>query len=153
MIEPKYKQIKPSDVYISTLQDADNGSYNVYAAMEWIEIRPTGNEFVDMFAKHVHKYKNRTAKQHAQLMGIEKRLHTPAIIALTGMGPHEWVREYLRMASCELLRKTKLSISDVAKIVGFNAVSPFSQFFYRCQKCLPYEWRHNTGYHFSKHRS
>jgi AraC-like DNA-binding protein len=144
-----YKNITPADVYSVTPVDASGLiPVNVAATGQWMVVHPSGNSFIDLFAQLVHRHGNMPAKQYASAMGLETRLLTAAIVAMTGMGPREWVCEYLRMASCALLEKTKLPVSKIGKLTGFSSVAAFSQFFHRAQKCQPYEWRNRITYHY-----
>jgi AraC-like DNA-binding protein len=149
-----YKKIRPADVFTSTLGNSDNTMQQAKSTANWIELRPTGNNFIDLFAQLVREHGNLPAKTYAGLMGLELRLFTPAIVAMTGLGPREWICEYLHMASCELLEKTGLSIGQAGKCIGFPSASAFSQFFLRVQKCQPYEWRNRqkTGQGWTYHR-
>ncbi len=131
-----YKQIHPSDVFVGFLID---GSL--------VNPPATGNEFIDVFVGLVRKYKRMPVKQYADAMGLDIHVFLPAVIALTGMGAHEWISEYMRLACCELLEKTDWSVSEIAKRAGFSSISTFSQFFYRVQKCQPYAFRKGYRYH------
>ncbi len=135
-----YKRYLPEDVYTSMI-DTETVETETGLVQKPLENRPTGCDFLDVFAKLVRQHGNLQAKQYARMMGIEAQALTKTMDVLTGMGAREWVCEYLRLASCELLERTHWSIGKVGKRLGFPSGSTFSQFFSRVQKYQPYEWR------------
>jgi AraC-like DNA-binding protein len=89
-----------------------------------------------------------TVARYAALLGLDSRLLSCMFIALTGMGAHEWIIEYLRTVSCAMLERTTRPMSEIAALTGFTSESAFSQFFVRVQNCPPSEWRNRRKYHY-----
>ena len=147
-----YPKIKPDAVYGGMKVLTGNEERRLEDILQ--ENRPTGNDFVDLFASLVRRYGNRQVITYAKMMGLEPRLLMASMVAMSGMGAREWLCEYLRLASCDLLANTDWPISEVGRILGFTSAGSFNQFFSRQQKAQPYEWRclshgHRRRYHFS----
>ncbi len=146
-----YPKIKPNAVYNGVKDLIGEDVQRLEDVLQ--ENQPTGNSFVDLYANLIRRYGNRQVIQYAKMMGIEPRLLMASMVAMSGMGAREWLCEYLRMVSCDVLEKTDWPITEVARVLGFTSVSSFSQFFRRQQKIQPYEWRslyrgYRRTYHF-----
>ena len=142
----KYKQIKPSDVYYSIVEEelTNPEGWRTVLSNEYGNY-PSGNNFIDLFAGLVRKYGHTPIKTYAKMMGVSYAHLSGAIGAMTGMEPRQWVHEYLNLAACELIEKTDWSMKQIAKRLNFSQVS-FSRFFVLMNKCQPYELRTLTLY-------
>lgn len=153
MKENVYHKIRPSDVYL-TILDGEKLRGGEAPETNGVLIRPSGNNFIDHFARLIHQHGDLTAVHYAAMMGVKPGYFQPAISAMTGMGAREWICGYLQLAACELLEKSDWPITQISKRLGFPSISAFSQFFRRMQNCQPYEWRarakhqRKTTYHY-----
>ncbi len=139
----KYKKILPADVFIPVSDPSFSavGKDDTDIISRLLGIRPTGNNFIDLFAGVIHQHRNLQVHIYAKMMDVDLTVFSPAVVAMTGMGPHEWIHAYLDLVSCELLEKTNLSITEIGKKLHFPSLNTFTQFFYQRHKCRPYEWR------------
>jgi AraC-like DNA-binding protein len=114
--------------------------------------KPSGNSYMDLFADLIRTHGKLTAKQYALMLGADPRKFEGAIRCMSGMSALDWINEYLRLASCDLLGHTKLSFKEIGRLMGLSA-SSFSQFFRAYQHMEPYRYRSlkqenlNRGYH------
>ncbi len=145
-MDTKYKKILPADVFIPiadpSFSTADKDKKDIISQL--LANRPTGNDFIDLFAILIHQQRNLHVQTYAKMMDVEATIFSPAIVAMTGMAPREWIHAYLDLASCELLKKTDLSLTEIGKELRFSSLDAFTQFFHQRHKCRPKEWRsHN----------
>ena len=154
-MEEKYKPIPPEDVFITTF-DRKPSEEELWMGVtaDFNGNRPTGNNFIDLYAHIIRKYGRKDISAYARLMGISPSSLSGAILALGGMGAAEWRNRYLLLEAKELLEKTSLEISDISAKLGFSQLSVFSKFFRSLTKKQPYEWRcekkegYKRKYHF-----
>ncbi|MCK3685956.1 hypothetical protein [Maribellus sp. YY47] len=122
-----YTPILPEHVYAGLTENlnANPGALKLAGVIR--ENKPSGNNYVDVFADMVRRYGKVDAKEYARRMGAEFRHFDGAIRCLTGMSVHSWVNEYLRLVACDLVAQTALNFKEIGKIMGFSQ-SSFSQF-------------------------
>lgn len=139
--DERYQKITPEQLFITILEREPT------EAERWTGVesgctghRPTGNNFIDLFARLVRKYGKQDGEFFAQKMGVERDDLYRAMIAMTGLSLPEWVNRYLLLAATELLEQTDLSITAIAKRLGFS-IQNFTDFFKKYRKLSPKQWR------------
>ncbi|MFV0592311.1 MAG: helix-turn-helix domain-containing protein [Draconibacterium sp.] len=135
-----YTPILPEHVYSGLAEDIEANPDARKLADVVLENKPSGNNYIDMFANMVRRYGKADAKEYAGRMGAEFRYFDGAVRCLTGMSVHGWVNEYLRLVACDLVAKTTLNFKQIGKILGFSQ-SSFSQFFRAYAHMQPWEYR------------
>ncbi len=105
-----------------------------------VENKPSGADYIDIFARLILKYGKRPAPEYAEMMNADRRHFDGAIRCLTGISAHEWVIEYLRLIACDLLEHTSLTFKEIGRMLNMSQ-SSFSQFFQAYQKMQPWEYR------------
>ena len=151
-MDTRYKHILPADIYVSLMpKQAAEDSQPEIMPNEWGNL-PADNNFIDLFAGLVRKHGYYSVQFYAKKMGVEYRLMSPTILALTGISPRQWIHEYLILEVCELLENTDLTFTEIGKRFNMSTVS-FSRFFKLMRKCQPYEWRteHKYGKRYKHH--
>lgn len=141
-MEEKYKPIHPEDVFI-TVFDRPPTEEELWRGVsrDFNGNRPSGNNFIDIFAHIIRKYGRKDVQDYARIMGVSSSSLCGAIRALGGMGAAEWRNQYLLLEAKELLENTSMEITDISKRLGFTQPSVFSKFFRSQTKKQPYEWR------------
>lgn len=141
-MEEKYKPIRPEDVFI-TVFDRKPTEEELWLGVnpDFNGNRPSGNNFIDLFAHIIRKYGRKDIHVYARLMGVSPENLSAAICALGGMGAAEWRNKYLLLEAIELLEKTTLEIKEVSRRLGFTQISVFSKFFHSLTGKQPFEWR------------
>lgn len=141
IMEETYKKIIPEDIYITILDREPT------EAERWMGIdskcpghRPSGNNFIDLFARLIRTYGKKDGTFYAGILGEDADNFNGAIIVMTGMPAYEWINRYLLLAASEMLEKTNMRITAIAKRLGFTP-SSFSVFFKENREYTPYEWR------------
>lgn len=146
-MKENYTKIAPDDVYLSYLPKVPTEADRWMGLLpnEWGN-KPTRNDFVDLFAGHIRRMGHCQVKDVARKMGVElKHLHY-AILAMTGMGPQEWMAKFVTRAACELLEQTDWTVMRIARELNFSAPAALSRFFLRMTGMSPMEWRaRNAG--------
>ena len=137
-INRPYKIYQPDDVFVKI---PDDETQEIADRKYLIDFRPTGIEFLDIFFQIIKNHSRPSCKQIANKMQLDDYVLRHTIIALTGMGIHDWITTYMFLNSCEFLTRTKLPITEIAKRTGFNSTSAFTQFFMRMQKLTPGDYR------------
>lgn len=139
--DERYRKITPEQLFITILEREPT------EAERWMGVesgctghRPTGNNFIDLFARLVRKYGKQDGAFYARKMGVERDDLYRSIIAMTGMSLPEWVGRYLLLAATELLEQTDLPITAVANRLGFS-IQNFTDFFKKHRKVSPKQWR------------
>lgn len=61
-----------------------------------------------------------------------------------GMPVHEWYRRFRMTCAADLLSSGTMSISEVARAVGYSNASKFAQAFAACMGAAPSAWRRNA---------
>lgn len=141
-MEEKYKPIRPEDVFITVFDRAPTEE-ELWQGIppDFRGNRPSGNNFIDLFAHIIRKYGRKDIRAYARLMGLSPDNLSGAIRALGGMGAAEWRNRYLLLEAKELLEKTPLEFGEISKQLGFSQLSVFSTFFSSMTKKSPFEWR------------
>jgi AraC-like DNA-binding protein len=102
--------------------------------------KPTGNNYMDLFAEQVRKYGKRNSTWYARQMNADPRQFDGAIRCMSGMSTHDWINEYMRLVACDLIEQTDWTFKEISKILGLSS-SSFSQFFRASQRMQPWEYR------------
>ena len=101
-MEEKYRKITPEEIFISyqerELTKDDRWMGRKQAAFN----RPSGNNFIDLFATLVHNHGHLESKDYAERMGVSPLELNYAFQAMTGMLPAEWSNRYRVMISARL---------------------------------------------------
>lgn len=141
-MEEKYKKITPEDIFI-TIFDREPTE-----AERWMGVlsscpghRPSGNNFMDLFAHLLRTYGKKDAKFYAARMGVDAIDFNGAVSAMSGMPVRDWINRYLELAACEMLEKSDIRITEIHKRLGFSAPSAFTTFFKEQTGETPYSWR------------
>lgn len=143
-MEEKYKQIRPEDVFITAFKRKPTEEELWQGVPPDFEgNRPSGNNFIDLFAYLVRKHGRKEIKYYAQLMGVSSKDLCGAFRALTGMGAPEWRNQYLILEAKDLLEHSKLRIDQISTHLGFSQPSVFSVLFHTLTGKQPFEWRNN----------
>ena len=141
-MDNKYKLIRPEDVFVSIFdREATEEEMWMGLPRHFEGNRPTGNNFMDLFARLVRQYQCRDIVFYAELMGIPDQFFGKAIRAMSGMSAVAWRDRYTILSACELLAKSDDSITDIAKRLGFSTASSFCHYFLKHSKSTPREWR------------
>ncbi|RHJ81545.1 helix-turn-helix domain-containing protein [Parabacteroides sp. AM08-6] len=143
-MEEKYKQIIPEDVFITTADRKPTEEER------WLGVtddfngnRPTGNNFVDLFAYLIRKYGRKDTCFYARIMGVKTEDLNMAIRAMSGISGWEWRNRYLLLEAKELLEESNMQINDISAKLGFSQPSVFTKFFQANTHSQPWEWRIN----------
>ena len=140
-METAFKKILPSDVFVSVFKrDQPDGEWWTGAMVNAAGNRPSGNEFIDLFASLIRKHQKKYLSFYAKQMGVSAAQLSLYIKIMSGITAQEWLNGYLNLEACELLTETNKKINEIAGFLGFSQ-SAFSQFFLRQNKCSPYELR------------
>ena len=141
-MDNSYKKIVPEDVFVSIFdREATEAELWMGLPRDFKGNRPSGNDFIDLFARLVRQYQSRDIAFYAKTMGVEKLHFGYAIRAMTGMSPVEWRDRYTMLSAKELLRKTDQNIRNIAQQMGFNSAAAFSRFFSHHARMAPKDWR------------
>lgn len=139
-MEEKYRKITPEEIFISyqerELTKDDRWMGRKQAAFN----RPSGNNFIDLFATLVHNHGHLESKDYAERMGVSPLELNYAFQAMTGMLPAEWSNRYLLLATQELLRETTLSFKEIADRLGFLPAA-LNRLFFDRYGVRPRQWR------------
>lgn len=142
MIDERYKKICPEDVFVTALErQLTEAELWQGISATYMGNRPSGNNFIDLFAYLIRKYGRKDIKAYARIMGITCSSLTGAILAMSGMGASEWRNQYLLLEALDLLENSSMEISEISRHLGFSQPSVFSKFFRSLTKKQPYEWR------------
>ena len=77
----------------------------------------------------------------AQECSLPVRTFLQAFQRSTGMSPHRWLRNYRIESAKDLLRRTSLSLEEIALICGFVSTDHFIREFRRAERDTPSAWR------------
>ena len=113
-MDNKYKKILPEDVFISIFDsEPSEAGQPAEVSENFTGNRPTGNNFIDLFACLLRKHGHNKPEYYARIMGVTPLEMCMSIQAMSGIKANEWIWRYLHLASRELLQKTKLSVTEV----------------------------------------
>ena len=82
-----------------------------------------------------------SVSQLARLCGLPVTLFSRAFHQSAGMAPHQWLLYHRIDSAKDLLRRTKLSLAEIASICGFTSKSHFMRAFMRAESASPAVWR------------
>ncbi|MDR2968404.1 MAG: AraC family transcriptional regulator [Tannerellaceae bacterium] len=142
MMESKYQKIAPEGMFIVSVErrvKQDMKSCTFYELTYKVELRPTGNDFINLFAALIRSHSRRPASAYAAMMGVEVRQLEAALMALTGVGFLGWMDAFSGAVAEGLLHGTDWKTKQIAKAVGFSSDSVFCRWFRKKYKCLPRE--------------
>ena len=140
-METAFKKILPADVFVSVFKrDRSNDEWWTGAVVNAAGNRPSGNEFIDIFASLIRKHQKKSLLFYAKQMGVSSEQLSQYVRVMSGMSAQEWMNGYLNLEARELLEESDKKIHEIARFLGFSQ-SAFSQFFLRQNKCSPYECR------------
>ncbi len=146
-MEGKYKKILPEEVFITIFEREPT------EAELWMGVpakgfeghRPTGNNFMDLFARLLRQHGHKKPEFYAHKMGLKTHEFNLCIKGMSGVTANEWIWRYLHLASRELLAKTKWKVTEVGQRLGFSSLNTFTRFFYRMEKLHPLDYRWKYG--------
>jgi AraC-like DNA-binding protein len=138
MPDNQFTPITPAELYNGLADHPSEDSRKLSDVVR--ENKPSGNNYIDLFASKVRLNGKRQATDYAQLLGADFRHFDGAIRCMTGMSAHSWINEYLRLVACDLVEHTNFNFKTIGKILGFSQ-SSFSQFFRAYQKMQAWEYR------------
>lgn len=104
--------------------------------------RPSGNDFMDLFALLIRKYGRKEIGEYAERMGVSAADLCGAVRAMSGIGAAEWRNRYLVLEAKELLENSSCEIRRISEQLGFSQPSVFSKLFHAYTGKQPFEWRH-----------
>lgn len=141
-MDSKYRPLKPADVYYSYFGHEPTETERWQGMPDkTLQNRPTGNDFIDLFASLVRKYKNKPSSFYARELGIDPRDLNGCIKVLTGMPANKWIEEYCWMATEEILKTSNWPLQLVAEQLGYLSLRSFSQAFTKHYGIRPSQWR------------
>lgn len=144
MNERPYKLINPAEVFSATVEVTMKKVTALKMRREYtcnIEVKPTGCEFLDVFARLVAAHGKKREPFYATRMGVEGNSLHATIIALSGVRVNDWSDVFASTMVEALLSKTNWPISRIAETAHFSGPIVFNQWFRRKYKCKPHEWR------------
>jgi AraC family transcriptional regulator len=84
---------------------------------------------------------NVSVSQLARLCGLPVTVFSRAFHQSVGMAPHQWLLNHRIDSAKDLLRRTKLSLAEIASICGFASKGHFMRVFIRAEGVSPDIWR------------
>jgi len=144
MMETKYQRINPAEMFkvnVTRTIVKDTPPRMHYEYSYTVELRPTNNDFVNLFARLVSTHGKWYAQRYAAKMGVTENQLVVTLATLTGAGVREWGDIYVQTLVEALLRHTDWRIGRIAREAGFRSVSIFSRYFRTKYKCSPGMWR------------
>jgi AraC family transcriptional regulator len=84
---------------------------------------------------------NVSVSQLARLCGLPVTLFSRAFHQSAGIAPHQWLLYHRIDSAKDLLRRTKLSLPEIALICGFASKSHFMRVFMHAEGVSPSVWR------------
>lgn len=141
-MEEKYKKILPEDIFITIIKrEPTEAELWMGASRECPGHRKSGNDFMDLFAGLVRRYRHQRPQFYAKRMGVTGMELNMAIHAMSGICATEWISRYLMLAAKEILVDTNYSISEIAGILKISQLSVFTKMFTERCKMPPSEYR------------
>ncbi len=139
-----YKLITPAEVFAVSVESTLHQVTPLTMSREYtlrVEVRPTGCEFIDVFARLVAAHGKQQAEFYADRMGVETMKFLATLITLSGVEAREWGDVFAATVVEALLSQTDWRMNRVAEAARFSGPIVFSQWFRRRYKCTPQEWR------------
>jgi AraC-like DNA-binding protein len=106
-----------------------------------------GNNYRDNYIKKTLQFiemnysRNISVKDAAQFIGLNKNYFSTLFKQSLGVTPQEYIIKYRINKACELLKNPAISISDVARSVGYSDPLGFSKIFKQVKGCSPKYFR------------
>ena len=102
-----------------------------------------GNKYVFEAKKYMQQnyYRSLTICEVADMLHIGDRYLYNLFIKHEGISPKKFLNKLRRNQACELLKSPHISVTEVAKSVGFDDVLTFSRFFKKNTNLSPTEYR------------
>ena len=75
------------------------------------------------------KYSDFSVVQLGEALGMSRNNLYKKLMAITGMGPLDFIRTMRLKRACQLLRQSQLMVAEIAYTVGYNSPKVFSQSF------------------------
>lgn len=88
-----------------------------------------------------HYMENITIDDMAAALGLSRSYFSKLFKKLTQKSPQDYLIAYRMNKSCELLRSTKMSIGEIAVLVGYSNQFHFSRAFKNFMQQSPNDWR------------
>lgn len=88
-----------------------------------------------------HYMEDITIDNMAAALGLSRSYFSKLFKKLTQKSPQDYLIAYRLNKSCELLRSTKMSIGEIASLVGYSNQFHFSRAFKNAMHLSPNEWR------------
>ena len=83
--------------------------------------------------------------QLGEALGISRNNLYKKLMAITGMGPSDFIRTLRLKRACQLLRKSQMQVAEIAYTVGYNSPKVFSQSFKAEYGMTPSEYKKSTN--------
>ena len=78
VMDNNYRKIVPEDVFVSILdREATEEELWMGLPRDFMGNRPSGNDFIDLFARLVRQYQSRDIEFYAKIMGEKKMIRLP----------------------------------------------------------------------------
>lgn len=137
------KKILPEDVYVSVL------TKEVTEEQLWLGMdttrpgrKPSGCFFLDAFVDLMHeKLRYARASAYADGLGVELEDLYGYLRVVTGISFRDWRDRYLLLMVKELLRDTEKGCLEIARFLGFDSNTAFSQWATPLLGKAPTAWR------------
>ena len=149
MTTEKYTKISPEGMFSVAVNRSLEYCKNEMMKYEYtftIDVKPTQNDFINMFAGLVARHGKCSSLEYAKMMGIDETYFNYALIALTGVGIREWTDAMTAAVAETLLRETSLPVYRIAESVGLSTerskTGMFCRWFVKRYKCTPRQWKH-----------
>lgn len=133
-----YKKITFDDVWIPRER-----SKNLVKSVNEAGNRITGNDFIDCFAILLKQIGYARPHRYSDSMGIAEPHFFTVVVALTGYTPRDWIDEFVRRSTVEILSMKGRStpLYEIACSLGFCTQETFNRFIRKHFKMTPGELR------------
>lgn len=126
----EYRKYTPEDLFISFRGRETTEEERWHGLPQGIiHNKPTGNEFIDLFAALVHRHMHPHPGFYAKELGVTARELSGCMKVLTGLPTDEWIGRYRWLAVCDLLLHTGWPLHEIAGKTGYGSVKTFSRAF------------------------
>lgn len=141
-MEERYKPVLPEELFLTAFDRPPSEEERWKGAPgEFHGNRPSGNDFMDLFAYLIRKHGRMEIRDYAKRMGVTAADLYAAIRAMSGIGAAEWRNRYLMLEAKELLEETTWEIGRISDRLGFSQPSVFTRLFHDHTGKQPFEWR------------
>lgn len=94
----------------------------------------SGNEFMDEFARLIHRYGIRSSFSFASMMSVDAKDFCGTVKALSGISAQKWISEYVMLMINDLMQRTDLTGEEIRKLIYPRSHQALSQFIKRNKK-------------------